>query len=368
VSRTAALLLALALAAAPPAAAQSRDAWYRDAKFGLFIHWGIYAVLMDGEWVMENRHIRAAEYERIAAQFDPQHFDPAAWVSLAKAAGMGYITVTAKHHDGFAMFDTQVSDWSVTRRTPFGRDAIRLLADECRRQGMPLFIYYSQLDWHHPDYYPLGGTGRGAARAEGGSWPRCLDFMDAQPGALIASNHNGVPHPGEDLITFERTIRPDHLPAGNMLPVEVSEKINDTWGFRLHDVEYKSADSLIRKLVRTAGSDANFLLNVGPMPDGRIQPEAEERLRAIGHWMERFGRTIVATRGGPLAPRGWGVTTQRGDTVWVHILDWPDPLLALPLEHRFRSARLLNDGSPVRVEQGEGVSCICRRDARRSLT
>jgi alpha-L-fucosidase len=177
-----------------------------------------------------------------------------------------------------------------------------------------------------------------------------------QPGALIASNHNGVPHPGEDLITFERVIRPDQLPAGNTLPVEVSEKINDTWGFRLHDVEYKSADSLIRELVRTAGSDANFLLNVGPMPDGRIQPEAEERLRAMGRWMERFGRTIVATRGGPLAPRAWGVTTQRGDTVWVHILDWPDPLLALPLARRFRGARLLNDGSPVRVEQGEGVT------------
>ena len=400
--RVAAALVALLAARGAGLCAQEAPAeilaarqWFRDAKFGLFVHWGIYSVLMDGEWVMNNRGITAAEYERIAPQFNPSGFDPAAWVSLARAAGMRYVVMTAKHHDGLAMWDTHATDWSVVRRTPYGRDVMRLLADECRRQGMPLFVYYSQLDWHHPDYFPRGGTGLTAGRPEAGEWTRYLDFMDAQlrelltdygpvagvwldgfwdrgdaewrlertyrmirelqPRALIVSNHNGPPHPGEDVITFEQYVRPEQVPPGNTLPLEVSAKINDTWGFRLWDRDYKSADSLVRTMVRAAGRDANFLLNVGPMPDGRIQPEFVERIEAVGRWMARYGTSIHDTRAGPLAPRPWGVSTQRGDTVFVHVLEWADRMLALaPLERRVSAARAVRDGSAVPFTQDEG--------------
>ncbi|UCF19122.1 MAG: alpha-L-fucosidase, partial [Gemmatimonadota bacterium] len=135
-------------------------AWFQDAKFGLFIHWGIYSMMGSGEWVMENRRIPVSDYERLADAFNPQRFDAAAWVSLVKRAGMRYITITAKHHDGFAMFNSQVSDWDIVDRTPYGNDVIGALAAECRRQGIKLFLYYSQLDWHHPDYYPRGRTGQ----------------------------------------------------------------------------------------------------------------------------------------------------------------------------------------------------------------
>ncbi|MDH5316215.1 MAG: alpha-L-fucosidase [Gemmatimonadota bacterium] len=382
-------------AAVPAERLAAREA-YADWKVGLFIHWGVYSVLMDGEWVMQNRGIRAREYERIPPQFNPSAFDASAWVALARAAGLRYITMTAKHHDGFAMWDTKLTPWNVVDSTPYGKDVIRQLADASHADGMPLFLYYSQLDWHHPDFWPLGGTGHSAGRPEGGDWSRYLTFMDGQlrelltgygpvagvwldglwdkggdwqlprtyammrqlqPDLLIASNHNGPPHPGEDIITFERDINPAHIPAGNTLPLEISEKINDTWGFRLHDVEYKTPAQLIRAMVRAAGRGANYLVNVGPMPDGRIQPEFVERLLAMGQWLRTYGESVYDTRPGPVPPRPWGVTTRKADTIYVHVLDWADRSLALPpLDRQVQSARRLGDGVAVAVRQGpEGV-------------
>ena len=365
---------------------------------GLFIHWGVYSTLMDGEWVMNNRHITAAEYERLPPTFNPSGFDAGEWVRLAKRAGLRYITMTTKHHDGLAMWDSKVTDWDVVDRSPWKRDPIRELADACRTEGMPLFFYYSQLDWHHPDYFPRGSTGREAGRPERGEWTRYLDYMDTQlrelltdygpvagvwldgfwdrgdaewrldrtyrmirelqPQALIASNHNGPPHPGEDIITFERQIVPANIPSGNTLPLEISEKINDTWGFRLWDTQYKSVADLIRGAVRAAGQDANYLINVGPMPDGRIQPEFVERLSGLGIWLRSHGESIYETRGGPVNPHAWGVTTRHGNTVYVHVLDWEDPLLSLPpLPGRVVSARRLVGGALVSVtETGAGVT------------
>jgi len=159
--------------------------WFQDARFGMFVHWGVYSVLGDGEWVMNNRKIRVAEYEKLPAFFNPVDFDPAAWVALVKAAGMKYITITSKHHDGFAMFDSKVSDWDIVDRTPYKRDVLKMLADECHRQGIKLFFYHSQLDWHHPDYYPRGHTGHDTGRPESGEWYRYLDYMDAQLKELL---------------------------------------------------------------------------------------------------------------------------------------------------------------------------------------
>jgi alpha-L-fucosidase len=159
--------------------------WFQDAKFGLFIHWGVYSVLGDGEWVMDRRKTTVAEYEKLPPRFNPTEFDPAEWVALAKAAGMKYITITSKHHDGFAMWGSKVSDWAVTKRTPYRKDVLKMLADECHKQGVKLFFYHSHLDWHHPDYFPRGRTGRTAGRPESGDFHKYLDSMDAQLEELL---------------------------------------------------------------------------------------------------------------------------------------------------------------------------------------
>ncbi|HYL83238.1 MAG TPA: alpha-L-fucosidase, partial [Candidatus Angelobacter sp.] len=155
-------------------------AWFQDAKFGLFIHWGVYSVLGDGEWVMETRPVNGADYEKLPNFFNPTKFDPAAWVAMAKAAGMKYITITSKHHDGFAMFHSNLTDWNVASRTPYGKDVIGMLAAECHKQGIKLFVYYSQLDWHSKDYFPRGRVGRRTGRPDSGSWDAYLNFMDGQ--------------------------------------------------------------------------------------------------------------------------------------------------------------------------------------------
>ncbi len=369
--------------------------WFQEARFGLFIHWGVYAVRGEGEWVMQEKRITIPEYERdLPPVFDPVRFDPAAWVAMAKGAGMRYITITSKHHDGFAMWDSKVSDYNVVARTPYHKDVLKLLADECHKQGMPLFFYHSQLDWHHKDYFPRGATGRFAGRDETGDWSRYLDYMDAQlrelltgygavagiwfdgwwdkpeadwrldrtyrlihelqPAALVGSNHHRKPNPGEDFQMFEKDLPGSNTTGFNdkvelgSLPFEMCDTINNSWGFNKADGSYKSTKQIVQLLVKAAGYDANLLLNVGPRPDGEIQPEFVARLAEVGRWLDANGRTIYGTRGGPIAPRPWGVTTRNGDTVYVHVLDWRDQLLALPLpSRRVKSARLFATGRPV---------------------
>jgi alpha-L-fucosidase len=403
-SRTAARLtmLALALAAAPasradeayqpsPANLASRS-WFRDARFGLFIHWGVYSTLADGEWVMNQKHVKVNEYEKLPALFNPQAYDPAEWVAMAKAAGMRYITITSKHHDGFAMFDSKVSDYNIVARTPYKKDALKMLADECHKQGIKLFFYHSQLDWHHPDYFPRGRVGLDTGRPDSGDWNRYLDYMDAQlkelltgygeiggiwfdgmwdkpnadwrlaktyklihdlqPAAMVGSNHHLKPFPGEDFQMFEKDL-PGHNTTGfndkveiGDLPREMCETMNDSWGFNLLDTKYKSTKDVVQLLVKAAGYDANLLLNVGPMPNGKIQPEFVARLKEVGAWTARYGESVYGTRGGPIPARNWGVTTRRGDRVYVHVLDWPDAPLALPrLDKPVRAASYLKDGS-----------------------
>jgi alpha-L-fucosidase len=377
--------------------------WFQDAKFGLFIHWGVYSILGDGEWVMNNRKIPITDYEKLPSQFNPIAFDPAEWVALAKAAGMKYITITSKHHDGFAMFDSKVSGYDIVERTPYKKDVLKMLADECHRQGIKLFFYYSQLDWHHPDYFPRGFTGREAGRPDKGDWPKYIDYMNAQlrelltgygevggiwfdgwwdrpeadwrleetyklihdlrPSALIGSNHHRRPLPGEDFQMFEKDLPGANTAGFNKdseignLPLETCETMNNSWGFNITDRKYKSTRELIQYLARAAGNNANFLLNVGPMPNGKIQPEFVSRLREVGNWIGKNGEAIYGTRGGPVSPRLWGVTTQKEDRVYVHVLDWNfSDSLWLPLPARVRSAKFLKDGSKAEfVQAGNGV-------------
>ena len=361
----------------------------------MFIHWGPSSILQDGEWVMNNRGIRADDYESLLPFFNPAKFDATAWARTAKNAGMKYITLISRHHDGIALFDSKVSDYTVVKRSPFARDVVRELADACAKEDLKLFLYYSQLDWHHPDYFPRGGTGLTAGRPDSGSFPRYIAYMNAQltelltnygpiggiwfdgvwdkpnadwqleptyalihrlqPAALVIPNNHEAPRPGEDIQTFERD-----LPGANgqgfntttigALPLEMSETMNDSWGFRLTDHKWKSSTQLIRSMVEAAGRNTNFLLNVGPRPDGTFPDSALARLAALGAWMRVNGASVYGTRGGPLAPRPWGVTTQKGDTIYVHLLHGADAVLALPaMPRRVTRATLLDGGAVVHV-------------------
>jgi len=387
----------------PSAANLAARQWFQDAKFGLFVHWGVYSVLGEGEWVMNNNKMTIAEYEKLPPQFNPTAFNPAEWVSLAKAAGMKYITITSKHHDGFAMFDSKTSDYDITERTPYKKDALHLLAQECRKQGIKLFFYHSQLDWHHPDYFPLGRTGHASGREPRGDWNRYLDYMDSQlrelctnygeiggiwfdgwwdkpdadwrldktyklihdlqPKALIGSNHHRKPFPGEDFQMFEKDLPGANTAGFNAqseigdLPLETCETINKSWGYNKADTSFKSDKQLIHYLIEAAGHNANFLLNVGPMPDGTIQPQFVRQLRTMGEWLQRNGESIYGTRGGPVSPRPWGVTTQKGKKIYFHILNWQESLLPLPkMSGIIRSARFLKTGRRVDiVDVGSGT-------------
>lgn len=372
--------------------------WFEDAKFGMFIHWGIYSELADGEWVMETRHIPIRDYEKLAPNFYPVKYDPKAWVSLAKAAGMKYITVTTRHHDGFSMFATKQTDWNIVDRTPYKKDAIRMLADECHRQGIKLFFYYSQLDWHHPDYFPRGGTGKSAGRAEQGDWNKYLDFMNAQltelltnygevggiwfdgmwdkpdadwkldrtyrmihrlqPQALIIPNHHKKPLPGEDVQTFERDL-PGENKSGfsataemGELPFETSDTINGSWGFNLMDDKFKSPKQVVDYLVHAAGMNANLLMNVGPMANGEIPEPAVKTLREVGKWMDVYGESIYGTRGGPVSPQKWGVTTQKGERIFVHVLD-DSSTVVLPGLKDVCSAKTFGKKTDVKFKSGD---------------
>ena len=389
---------------------KSRE-WFEQARFGMFIHWGIYSLLGDGEWVMQNDHFTGPQYEQLAPQFDPVKYSPAQWVTLAKQAGMRYIVVTSRHHDGFSMFATKQNKYNIVDATPYGKDVIRQLADECHRQGIKLFVYYSQLDWHHPDYYPWGWTGRWEGRPTNGQWQRYLDFMNAQltelltnygeiggvwfdgmwdkpdadwqlprtyslihqlqPGALIVSNHHKLPFPGEDYQTFEKDL-PGANTAGwnsaaiSQLPLETNDTMypSGSWGFQLRDLQPKTPNNLIQYLVRAAGNNANFLLNVGPMPNGEIQPAFADRLREMGAWLKVYGYSIYGTVGGPVDPGGWGVTTQRGNTIYVHVLDPTLSVLALPgIARPVQEAHLLNGGNKVPFTNSDG-SLVLKLPAR----
>ena len=383
--------------------------WFQDAKFGIFLHWGLYSELGGAgkmgiaEWIMNEEQIPARHYERLAKFFNPTAFNADAWVSTFKSAGAKYVVITSKHHEGFAMFASKVSPYNIVAATPFKRDPLAELAAACRKQGIKLFFYYSQLDWHHPDYFPRGTTGHGSERPAAGDWDRYIDYQNGQlrelltqygpiggiwfdgwwdqkdtamrdrwrlgetyrlihslqPAALIGNNHHQAPFPGEDFQMFERDLPGENSMGFNSatvssLPLEMAETMNGSWGFNLIDDQYKSTRTLVRSLVAAAGRNANFLLNTGPLPNGELQPENAQTLGEMGQWLRQYGESVYGTRGGPVAPRPWGVTTRSGNRIYVHVLDWSDPQLFVPLAETVRSARLLRDGRPVEFRKRPG--------------
>lgn len=347
---------------------------FQDRKFGLFIHWGIYSVLGDAEWVMHNQNIPYNNYARLASFFYPYGFNAKEWVSMAKAAGMKYITITSRHHDGFSMFDTKATPYNIVQATPWHKDPLKELADECHRQGIKLFFYYSLLDWGRPDYafgHPIVD-----GKPQGGDWDHYIAFMKQQltelltnygpiagiwfdgewernvdwhldeiyalihrlqPAAMIGNNHHHTPRKGEDFQMFEKDL-PGNDSHGfgsgavsDQLPLETCETMNNSWGFNINDRHYKTVAQLVHYLVNDAGRNANFLLNVGPMPNGQIQPEFVDTLKAVGQWMQQYGETIYGTRNGFLSPHDWGVSTEKDGKQFIHVLSYPEKgLLFIP--------------------------------------
>lgn len=359
---------------------------FREMRFGMFIHWGIYSILERGEWVMFQEKIPVSEYEKLVPQFNPILYNAREWVSLAKRAGMKYITITAKHHDGFCMYDSDLTDYKVTN-TPFKRDPIRELVQECRRQGLKLIFYYSPLDWHHPDYErnwdnytrywhgqvlelfhkysPFGiwldGCWHKPERLNE-TWQLSTLYTEirrVKPGAIIVNNHHQEPLPDEDVQTIEQDLPGENTTGFNKAPLiantlyETCMTINNSWGYHSGDHNYKSIEQLVRILATCAGRDANLLLNVGPKPDGTIQPEFISRLEGIGEWLSRNGASIYKTRGGDLSHTPWGTVTRRGSQYYLHIWNLPEPPSPLSFSSKRKVSKcwLLTTRDPLPFKQ-----------------
>jgi alpha-L-fucosidase len=363
-----------------------RMRWWREARFGMFIHWGLYAVPAGeyngkrseniGEWIMEWANIPRAEYEKFATKFNPVKFDAKEWVRIAKDAGMKYIVITSKHHDGFSMFDSDFSDYDIVDSTPFKRDPIKELAVEAKKQGLVLCFYYSILDWHHPTAYvddpgkdPTAGNFK--TKLKPGGKEEYLKYMTMQlhelitkydPGVLwfdgewqdwwteedgkklydyvrwwkhdiIINNRVGKGREGMkglsktdqvyagDFGTPEQQIPPNGLPGVDW---ESCMTMNTTWGYKFYDDKWKSPQVLIRNLIDIASKGGNYLLNVGPTAEGVIPQPSVESLAAVGRWMKVNGESIYASSASPFPTQPeFGRITSKSKRLYLHVFKWP---------------------------------------------
>jgi alpha-L-fucosidase len=371
-----------------PAQREARMKWWREARFGMFIHWGVYAVPAGtyngkkidgiGEWIMNRGKIPMAEYQAYAKDFNPVKYDADAWVRLAKQAGMKYIVITSKHHDGFALFDSKVNNWDIVDATPYGKDLLKPLAEACRKHGVKLGFYYSQAqDWNN------GGS------AAGGKWDpaqqhsmddyieqvavpqvkeilsnygefpvvlwwdtptdmnkeradKLIELLKLKPG-IIHNNRLGGGYKG-DTETPEQYIPATGYPGRDW---ETCMTMNDTWGFKSYDDNWKPTETLIRNLVDIASKGGNYLLNVGPTAQGEIPAPSIERLKEVGAWMKVNGEAIYDTTATPFKRLTWGRCTTKVSgketTLYLHVFNWPanGKLIVPGLKNSVKSARLL---------------------------
>jgi alpha-L-fucosidase len=396
-----------------------RMSWFREAKFGMFIHWGPYSVAgIEASWpiMTPNGEITEAEYRALPARFNPTRFDPHAWVALARSAGQRYMVFTTKHTDGFCMFDSEYTSYKITR-TPYGKDIVRQLADACHAENMPLGFYYSPPDMDHPgfrDTSKLSSTNyRG--EPERPEWPLYLEYMNLQlhelltqygpvaelwfdsddsnaqerydgqrfvdevhrlQPATLVNNRLGVPG---DFATPEQFIpkaipvkgvrldSPNHKEADKLAitvprpedfqPWESCMTINHTWAYRPKDRDFKSSDALIRALIEVVSRGGNLLLDVGPQPDGQIQPEFVERLEAVGQWTRRNAAAIYGSTFGPIQGQPSCRTTARGASIFVFVMDsTATEVVVTRLDRPVRQVRLVATGKPLAFHpSGKGV-------------
>ena len=393
------------------AAHEERLKWYREARFGMFIHWGLYAIPARGEWVRSNEKMPEEEYLPYFREFSAQDFDPHAWARLARKAGMKYAILTAKHHDGFCLFDSKYTDFKSTN-TPFGRDAVREFTDAFRQEGLKVGLYYSLLDWHHPDY-PHFGDAHHPMRDdpsqgnENRKFERYLDYMHAQvrelcenygkidlfwfdfsydklrgeawratelvnmvrtlqPQALIDNrlevSGEGfgsliTDHPSDfcgDFVSPEQIIPPEGIrdAQGREVMWESCVTMNNHWGYCGQDHYFKPAGMLIRKLAECVSKGGNMLLNVGPDARGCIPPESERILCRIGEWMEKNGDSIYGCGRANVPKPDFGYVTAKGDTLYYHVTDAPIGYLPLHKDKKEQiAARLLATGEELDTRQ-----------------
>ena len=368
---------------ATSARSDNRMAWWRDARYGMFIHWGLYAVPAGsyngkdidwyGEWIMNSAKIPVAEYAKFAGQFNPVNFNADEWVNFAKEAGMKYMIITAKHHDGFCMYKTKVDDFNIVDATPFKRDPVKELAAACAKQGIRFGVYYSQAqDWHHPGG---GNWSKRWDKAQEGDYDaylqkvsipqvrellaevnpavlwfdtpidmkpertqEFLDVLKAHP-ALIYNNRLGNGVHG-DTETPEQEIPANGFPGRDW---ETCMTMNDTWGYKTKDHNYKSTTTLLRNLIDIASKGGNYLLNVGPSPDGVIPEPQVQRLREVGAWLKVNGESIYGTSTGPFKKSpAWGRATSRPGKLYLHVFNWPENgKLVVPMSNKVKAASLL---------------------------
>ncbi|HEX7411087.1 MAG TPA: alpha-L-fucosidase [Bacteroidales bacterium] len=359
---------------------QKIEMW-KDARFGMFIHWG--PVTLKGTEIGWSRgqEVPIDEYDALYKRFNPVNFDAEAWVKLAKDAGMKYIIFTSKHHDGFCMWDTKYTDYNIMN-SPFKRDVVKELAAACRKYGIALGLYHSTLDWHHPDF-PLTSPG-GTVRRATSNIDRYTEYLKNQSVELL-KNYGplfvmwyDVPQEfdairGQGVIDLVRKTQPDIIINNrtgakgdfdtpeqrvggfqNDRPWETCMTIARQWAWKPND-EVKSLEQCLHSLIRSAGGDGNLLFNVGPMSDGRIEPLQVDRLKEMGQWLQKYGNSIYGTRGGPFKPTDWGVSTRKGNTIFLHILKWygDSPRIVIPdLGMKIKSCRLADGGKVKLTKQG----------------
>jgi alpha-L-fucosidase len=391
-----------------PAERDRRMKWWREARFGMFIHWGIYAVPAGeyngqrskkiGEWIMEWANIPRAEYEKFAPKFNPAKFNAREWVRIAKDAGMKYIVITSKHHDGFSMFDSRVSNYDVVDATPYHKDPMRALADESKRQGLKFCFYYSILDWHHPSAY-VEATGKeptagnNVTKLKPGGKEEYLKYMKEQLRELVTGYDPAVlwfdgewqdwwtEADGQNMYQYVRSLKPDiiinnrvgkgrkgmegmnnndqqysgdfgtpeqRIPPSGIPGIdwESCMTMNDTWGFKSYDNNWKSTETIIRNLIDIASKGGNYLLNVGPTAEGVIPQPSVERLAEVGRWMKINGQSIYGTTASPFSKQlSFGRATSKAGRIYLHVFNWPAdgrlhvPLLGKPVESAYLLTR-----------------------------
>ena len=364
--------------------------WWKDARFGMFIHWGPVSQAGTEIGWSRGEQVPVDEYDQLYTTFNPEKFSAVEWVKIAKDAGMKYMVLTSKHHDGFCLWDTKTTDYNIMN-TPFGRDVVKELAEECKKEGIVFCTYYSILDWYQPDYNidSRGGPGYAFPEGEKPDMNRYIDYLNTHMKELIENYgplgimwfdgeweepwthemginlYNYVRSLQENIIINNRVDKgrkgmegvtlTDKNYAGDYdtpeqevgkfqteRPWETNMTICKQWAWKPNDA-LKSFEECIRILVETVGGDGNLLLNVGPMPDGRIEPRQVERLNEIGQWLQQDGESIYGTKGGPFKPESWGATTSKGNKIYLHILNVKGKKIKLsPLEKSIVNCQLLH--------------------------
>ena len=395
----------------------ARMAWWRDGRFGMFIHWGLYAIPAGewngkpiggiGEWIMDRANVPLDEYVKLAAKFNPTKFDAEQWAQTAAEAGVKYVVITSKHHDGFCLFDSNATDYNVVDASPYGKDLLAPLAAACRKHGIKFCTYYSIMDWHHPAQDRNNEKRYNPTKMKPGRKAEYMAFMKRQLKELLDTCDPEVlwfdgewcgwytEDDAREVYAYLRELKPEliinnrvgkgrqgmegmnkgdqeymgdfgtpeqQIPATGLPGVdwESCMTMNDTWGFKKNDHNWKSTETLIRNLIDTASKGGNFLLNVGPTAEGQIPAPSVERLKGMGKWLKVNGESIYGTTASPIGKPAWGRCTAKPGKVYLHVFDWPKDgkLRVTGLKNKPVKAYLLadKDQSPLKMDSaGEDV-------------